>query len=629
MCGICGVFSYDSNPGVQGPVRAMNAQMTHRGPDQDGFLFDGPIGLGHRRLSIIDLEGGKQPIPDEGKRIWAMLNGEIYNFRELRRDLEGRHRFRTESDTEVLVHLYEEKKEAFVELLNGMFALAIWDSREETLLLARDRLGIKPLYYTEQPERFLFASEIKALIASPWVDPQVRNESVYAFLRLKYVPGPDTIYRGIRRLEPGTLMRVRRDGITRRRYWQIPPVQAPPRKVSKVAEEIRFLLEDSVRRRLVADVPVGLLLSGGIDSTALLGILHQNGGSGAKTFSVGFPNFTAFDETVYARKAASRFQADHSELQAEVEGLPDLLFRLAWHMDEPISDPAIFPTYILCRYASKNVKVALSGEGADELFAGYNKYWKDRWLTRFRRLPRPVRSAGLGLIARMGKGSRRWRRIGRRLQMPAGIQRHLDWSALFSPEELRELSGGFFGPREEDRLQENLRSLIPAQPGDPLDAALRIDLCGSLANSLLMKVDKIGMACSLEVRVPYLDHRLVELAATLPASWKVRHGDNKWVLKQAIGDLLPRSIRDRPKHGFDVPVSAWLRDGLRETARRCLGPESVVERRFFRKGAVGAILQDHLSGREDRGEQVWGLLILEAWFRTFIEPGGTPRGSIA
>jgi asparagine synthase (glutamine-hydrolysing) len=621
MCGINGIFSFVADPGIEPAVRAMTAALTHRGPDDEGFLFDGPVGLGHRRLSIIDIAGGRQPIADENDRYWVILNGEIYNFPDLRRELESRHRFRTETDTEVLVHLYEERGEDFVDALNGMFALALWDAREHVLLLARDRLGIKPLYYSEQPDRIVFASEIKALLASGRVEAEVDTESLYDFLRLKYVPGPATIFRGVRRVEPGTMVRIGRGGVRRRRYWSLPSPQ-PPARAGAVIEEIRELLVDAVRRRLIADVPVGLLLSGGIDSSALLAVAHGHSGDGTRTFSVGFPEFPGFDETDYSRRIAARFGANHHELRAESIDLSEMLFRLTWHMDEPISDPAIFPTYVVCRHARGEVKVALSGEGADELFAGYNKYWKDRWLGRWGRLPEPIRSAALRLAAGRGADPGRRDRIEHRARMPAGIDRHLDWSALYRPDELFALSAGEFGPHHEERLQTLMRERAAPADGDHLDAALRLDLRTSLVDSLLMKVDKVSMATSLEVRVPYLDHRLVERAAALPVTWKLRGGDTKWVLKRATRRLLPRFIRNRPKHGFDVPVSAWLRGGLRETVRDCLASGSEIEARFLRRGSVSDLARRHLDGGEEHGERLWALLVLEAWLRTFVAPAG-------
>ncbi|MBI4161833.1 MAG: asparagine synthase (glutamine-hydrolyzing) [Acidobacteria bacterium] len=627
MCGICGIYRSEADPALPAAVRRMTAALTHRGPDQEGYLFDGQAGLGSRRLSILDPAGGRQPIADERQRYWVILNGEIYNFRDLRAELEDRHRFRTRTDTEVLVHLYEERGEAFVEGLNGMFALALWDRRERTLVLARDRIGIKPLYYYEAPGRFLFASEIKALLASGWVEPEVADDALYDFLRLKFVPGPGTIFRGVRRVEPGTVLRVDPGGTRHRRYWTLPGAGPISRRRREAVAEIGGLLLDSVRRQVVADVPIGLLLSGGVDSSALLALLHRVLGPGVRTFTVGFPRAAGCDETAPARRVARRFEADHHEIRAEPEDLPSLLFRLAWHLDEPIADPAVFPTYLVCRYARGEGKVALCGEGADELFAGYNKYRKDRWLSRLRSLPGPLRAAGLRLAALRGGGRRR-DGIRRRAEMPAGPGRMLDWSAMFRPAELEDLTGGAFGPLQEERLQANLRA-IGAGDGDgtdPLDAALRFDLRTALADSLLMKVDKASMAASLEVRVPYLDHRLVEAAVALPSGWKIRRGDTKWILKRAAREWLPGFVRRRPKHGFDVPVSAWLRDGLRGTARACLGPESAAERRFFRPGTLGALLDRHLAG-EDHGDRLWGLLVLEAWFRTFVEPRGEARGS--
>src|SRR6266403_3129981 len=572
MCGIVGIFNFDpQRPVGEDLLRVMNVTITHRGPDEDGFYLNGPLGMANRRLSIIGLKDGRQPIANEDRTVWTVFNGEIYNYPDLRRDLEARgHTFRTSTDTEVLVHLYEEHGEDFVRELNGMFAIALWDDRRRRLLIYRDRLGEKPLYYVRTGKRLLFASEIKALLRDPAVDRTVDPAALYDYLSFQYNPRRETIFRGIVRLKPGTMLVVSADGVSERTYWELPVSADAPRSEDEYLEALRALLRDSVKRRLLSDVPLGAFLSGGIDSSVVVGLMSEVLVEPVKTFSVGFKVAGGYDESTHAERVARHFGADHHTLVVESMDVEHLLPRTVYSLDEPVADFAAIPTFLVSEFARRHVKVVLTGEGADELFAGYEHYRLAAMLARYQRLPGGVRRflSALGAVAppRLAKAL-----AAGALDSLAGFRLV---KSVFRPAELDGLLSG------DVRAQLNGVAVQPdfarifARAGDldPLNRYLLADLATCLPEDLLMKVDKMSMSVSLEARVPFLDHRVVELAAGMPSTLKWRRG-GKYILKRLAAGLVPQDIIERPKHGFRLPLDRWFRAELRPMAEDLLlGP---------------------------------------------------------
>ena len=611
MCGICGLVSLDASAVDPTPLSAMNESLRHRGPDSDGSFIDGPVALAVRRLSIIDLEGGDQPIGNEDGSIQVVQNGEIYNYRELRARLEQRgHAFSTRSDTEVLVHLYEEQGPDFLADLRGMFALALWDTRERRLLLARDRFGIKPLYYRTEGGLLSFASELKALPRR-----EVDLDAVQAFLAFNSIPAPLSIWQNTRKLPAGHLLRWEGSGGPRvERYARVAP--APLSEVrqeseAELAEELRARLRDSVRAHLVADVPVGVLLSGGIDSGTLAALAAVESGERVQTFSIGFEE-SSFDELADARKVAERYGTDHHELVVRPDAA-ELLPRLAAVFDEPFADSSALPTYLVSELAASHVKVALSGEGGDELFGGYYTYVADLLAPRFGRAAGALRPLVERLPTSSAKASFDYKakRFARAAHLPA-LERHHAWKEIFSPDARAEL----LRPERGNRWSplEVLRTRFADSEGAELLARLQaVDLGVYLVDDLLVKTDRASMAHSLEARVPYLDTVVAELALALPTRLKVRGLAKKRLLRRAVAPLLPRSVVYGKKRGFSIPAATWLRGDLEPFARTVLSVDNIRRQGFFRPEAVTRVLDDHVRGREDLSRQLWGLLAFTLW----------------
>jgi asparagine synthase (glutamine-hydrolysing) len=617
MCGICGIHG----PHDEALLARMTDVIAHRGPDDAGIYRDGVVGLGIRRLSIIDLSGGHQPIANEDGTLWIVYNGEIYNFREIRESLEAKgHRFTTKSDTEVILHAFEEYGEACVHLFRGMFAFALWDAREGILRLCRDRLGIKPLYYAQAGGAFLFGSEIKSILEHPAVVREVDPEALDLYLTFQYVPGPRTLFRGIRKLPPGHWLRWRAGSLSLSRYWDLVIEDAEPGVIeAEAVAEFRDLLEQAVRLRLLSDVPLGALLSGGIDSSTVVALMSRASGV-VKTFTVGFDVPGEPGEIAEARAVAAALRTDHHEVivgPSHVQDLP----RLIWHMDEPIADPAALPTYFVCRLARELVTVVLTGEGGDELLGGYPRYAWFRMAQRLGRWLPPLSLDGpvLGFLGAMA-GSRggRLRQILADLPPP---ERHIAWIANFTDADKTRLYAADFRaqvvPGAAARLVEPF--LADGAPGDMIQRLMAVDVHTWLVDDILTKVDKMSMATSVEARVPLLDHRLVEFVATLPIALKVRNLGTKRLLRQAVTDLIPQRTVARRKRAFQVPVAAWLRQGLREFAADILLSRACRERGYFQPGVVGTLLEDHLDGRADHSQKLWNLLCLELWHRVFMD----------
>jgi asparagine synthase (glutamine-hydrolysing) len=593
----------------------MSATLVHRGPDDEGLLHRGPVALAARRLSIIDLAHGHQPIANEDGSVAVVQNGEIYNYRELKRELEGAgHRFATDCDTEVLVHLYEQDGEGFVERLRGMFAIALWDDRERRLLLARDRFGIKPLYYRQVDGALSFASELKALVEQPGFSREIDPRAMSAYLAFNSVPAPLTIFAEARKLRPGFVLSWRDGEVEQRRYARPGPVAADRVRsgsADELAAELREVLRDSIRAHLVADVPVGVLLSGGVDSGGLTALAAGESIEPVKTFSIGFEE-AGFDELSRARLVAERYGTDHHELVLRPDAV-ELLPKLVDSFDEPFGDSSALPTYLVSELAAGEVKVALSGEGGDELFGGYYTYVADLLAPRVGRLAalaRPLVEALPSRTDRVGFDYKA-KRFARAAADPDPLMRHLGWKEIFSEGRRRELLGaGSTGWDPFDLYRERYAETAGAAPLARLQDA---DLGIYLVDDLLVKTDRLGMAHSLELRVPFLDPRVAEFAFALPTALKVRGFAKKRLLRRALAPLLPREIVHGRKQGFSIPIAAWLRGPLEPFAREVLSPAVLERQGCLDPATVESLLDRHCAGREDLSRQLWGLMALTLW----------------
>lgn len=633
MCGIAGaVWTATGRPLPRPQLDAMVAALTHRGPDdcgshidevlhQDGSGRTG-VALGHRRLSIIDVDGGHQPLANEDNSVWVAFNGEIYNYRDLRRRLEGSgHTFRTCSDTEVLVHLYEDEGPRFVEHVNGMFAIAIWDANRQRLVLARDRLGQKPLVYYHQGDRLLFASELKALRHADDVPRDVDPAAVDLYLTYQYIPHPHTIFRGIRKLPPAHVAVFERGNLSVESYWR-PPFQSERRRPrAEVVEELGHTLAASVRMRLMSEVPLGAFLSGGVDSSLITALAQAELSRPLKTFSISFP-IPEYDESEHARHVAAWCGTDHQEFRVEPDAV-SLLPDLVHYFDEPFADSSAIPTYYLSQKTREHVTVALTGDGGDELFAGYPRYRAVRLGQFFDRLPAPLRDlAAARLWQRLPASARQKSPLRRFKKLTASLasspdRRYLQWIAIFDEDRRAELYTDEFIAElpEADPLSFLSTALARASRRDAVTRTSLADLVTYLPCDLMTKVDIASMAHSLECRQPFLDHRLVELAAELPLSMKFRRLQGKRILRDAFDRHLPASIWKRPKMGFGVPLDHWFRGPLAPMAREVLLDPATIARGYFRTDVVTRLLDEHISGQFDHAYRLWALLVLEYWHR--------------
>jgi asparagine synthase (glutamine-hydrolysing) len=611
MCGICGVVS--ANGSVDpGRIERMSATLVHRGPDSAGEFVDGTVALAARRLSIIDLETGDQPIANEDGTLHVVQNGELYNYRELRRELErAGHTFRTQGDTEVLLHLYEQHGEGFAERLRGMFAVAIWDAARRRLVLARDRFGIKPLYYRHTAGELAFASELRALPRG-----EIDLDALEAFLAFNSIPAPLTIFREVRKLPAGHVL-VWEDGSVRLERFARP---APlPQRIedeeAELVEELRARLRDSVRAHLVSDVPVGVLLSGGVDSALLAALAAEETAEPLRTFSIGFEE-RSFDELADARRVAERYGTQHRELVLRPDAAL-LLPALAEAFDEPFADSSALPTYLVSELAAGDVKVALSGEGGDELFGGYYTYAADLLAERVGGLARLARPVVERLPSSSEKASLDYRakRFVRAAHLPP-LERHHGWKEIFSPDLRAQLTGRRSAFDPVDLLRARYSE---TQGADDLARLQDVDLGVYLVDDLLVKTDRASMAHSLEARVPYLDTVVTNLALALPTRHKVRGLSKKVLLRKAAAPLLPREIVHGKKRGFSIPAAAWLRRELEPFARETLSAETLRRQGFFEPRVVHALLDDHVAGREDLSRQLWGLLGFTLWHERHVE----------
>jgi len=609
----------------------MCERLAHRGPDERGivnFPRDGQeaggratAALGIQRLSIIDVQGGHQPIANEDGTIWTVLNGEIYNFQELRKELEQRgHRVATRSDTEVIVHLYEEEGETFVNRLDGMFALALWDERRQRLLLARDRFGKKPLLYAEEGNRLIFASEFQALLSDESIPRELDLTALDYYLTYMAIPAPLSIYRAVRKLPAAHLLIHDRAGTRLQRYWALAYTPKLALSEADATERLLELLTEAVRKRLVADVPLGAFLSGGVDSSAVVALMTRCSDRPVKTFSIGFEE-VRYNELPHARRVAQAFGCDHHEFVVRPLAL-EVLPTLIQHFGEPFADSSAIPTYYLSRLTREHVTVALNGDGGDEAFAGYARHSAARLAERWQAVPTLVRGPidwlAQWLLA-TPTDRQQWRgRIGRFFQAASRSRpaRYQAWVGIMD----EDLKTALVGPRNGFTASPNMIEQLfdQAQALDPVDAALAVDTAFYLPTDLLVKMDIMSMANALEARSPFLDHHLVEFVARLPSSMKLRHRTSKALLKQTLTGILPEDNVHRRKWGFAVPIGTWFRTELREFLEDHLRSAHCARDGLLRQDAVAVLVEAHLSGRADYTHQLWTLLVLELWYRRFI-----------
>ena len=625
MCGIAGVYEYATGRPVETQALLdMLSVIRHRGPDDEGTYVHNNFAMGMRRLSIIDLAGGKQPISNEDGSVTVVFNGEIYNYRELREKLRARgHKLVTASDTEVIVHLYEELGQDCVRELRGMFGFALWDAARQRLFIARDRLGIKPLYYLEHRGCLIFASEIKAILQHPHVTADVNMDALSQFISLKYVPAPQTMFAGIRCVPPGHTITCDPQKLEVKSYWQLSFARDENYNASeeKCAEQLAELLRECVKLHLVSDVPFGAFLSGGVDSSTIVALMSQLLDRPVKTFSVGFDgNGAAYSELPYARLVSKRYETDHHEILVRPSDLMNLAEKVVWHLDQPIADNACVANYMVAELASRHVKMVLTGEGGDELFAGYARYAGEAMWSWFRNIPQPARSLAVRLSKRI-PGFRRPKLALFALSQPSEVTRLTNWFPLFNSEMRAQLLSDQFKRATSDASAERIfaEHLAATDATDSLSRMLYLDTKLWLPDDLLARGDKTSMASSLEARVPLLDHKLVEFAASLPPHMKLKGLTRKYLLKKVARRWLPSEVIDRKKEGFPMPFSIWFRNEARDFVRDLLSPATLKRRGLFDVAYVEQLLQHHESGVADHGSLLWGLLSLELWHRIFLD----------
>lgn len=623
MCGIIGFVNSDQQqPANERIARAMNQAIVHRGPDDEGFYVNGNVALGMRRLSIIDLSGGHQPISNEDGSVWVVFNGEIYNYRELRELLLARgHQLKTNSDTETIVHLYEDYGDELVQHLNGMFGFALWDERRRRLLVARDRMGEKPLYFTQTNEAFIFASELKALVEHPAVERRVNLLALRKYLQYEFVPSPHTMIEGVQKLPPAHRLIFENGRWRTERYWQL-SYGGERLKLSEeeAAEEVRRRLREAVRMRLVADVPLGVLLSGGIDSSAMAQLACEAAGGRVKTFSIAFEE-KSFDESSYARKVAAQLGTEHYEKRFTEREMLDIVPEIPRLLDEPLGDGSLIPTFLLSKFTRERVTVALGGDGGDELFAGYPTYGAHRVARLYQRLPQFVRGgliepavAALPVSTENLSFDFKAKRFVRGASHAAGT-RHTIWMGSYDAEQQRELlRPEIIAACPDEEVFDEVLPYDRANGNDNLtERMMKLDATHYLSECVLFKVDRASMAASLETRAPFLDHTFVEFVLKLPVDMKLKGFTGKYILKKAMRGHLPDDVIDRPKKGFGMPVAKWVKGELRGFVRDTFAPERLNRRGLFNADYVQRLLDEHERGVADHRKLIWTLLMFEMW----------------
>ena len=612
MCGICGIVYFDKEREVDRSIlEKMTRVMVHRGPDDGGFYLNRNVGLGHRRLSIIDVSGGHQPMSNEDSTVWIVYNGEMYNYLELQDDLIKKgHRFRTQSDTETIIHAYEEFGEKCLEKFRGMFSFAIWDENRQQIFAARDRIGKKPFYYTEIDGTLLFGSEIKSILQHPIFKREVDPLALDLYLTLRYVPGPLTMFKNIQKLQPGNYLISKNGNLSSHEYWDISNgCGTESVKREEYLDAFTTLVEECVRIRLMSEVPLGVFLSGGIDSSFIVAMMSKMVEKPIKTFSVGYEKDYGTNEFNFAQMTARRYKTEHYELNIKSKDFYDFIPKLVWYLDEPISDPAAIPLFFLSEFAKQWITVVLSGEGADEILAGYYIYKKMLWLNRFQCVPKLIREELLLRILKKIFWNEKWKRYLKLANLPL-TKRYHSVSNAFSSEAkgaLFPLSKDFDGHLE-NLFDDHYKKV---NTWHDLNKMLYVDLKVWLPDDLLMKADKMTMATSMELRVPFLDHKLVEFAFSLPVNLKLKGNTTKYLLREAGKDLLPTPILYRKKKGFPVPISEWFKGELNRIARETLLQSESACRDYFNPGVIDLILKRQTEGKNDFSEQIWNLLVFE------------------
>ncbi len=624
MCGICGISYSDHQTPEKSTIEAMTRAIIHRGPDSDGFHAEAGVGLGVRRLAIIDVKGGDQPIPNEDESLWIVFNGESHNFPDLYADLVKRgHEFRTRSDTECILHLYEEYGDDCVNHLRGQAAFALWDRKKKKLLLARDRMGKKPLYYTVQNDTLYFASELSALFAALPHKPAIHLEAIDLYLSLQYIPDPLTAYDGIYKLPPAHRLVWQNGNAKIEQYWDFTYQPKHTASEDELIEELRVLLKESVRMRLISEVPLGAHLSGGIDSSIIVALMAELSNAAVKTFSVGFEE-EAFSELEYARAVARRYSTDHHEFILKYGDIPSTLEKLTYHFGEPFADSSAIPLYHISKMTREHVTVVLNGDGGDEDFAGYQRYWLDPLANTYLRAPQFLTRELIPSMARILPDNSD-RPVGQSLvnglkrlhQLPEIDARAsiLRWGSYFSPRQRAQL-----WKREYDFKPDNAQRLLverfDAAGGSFLDKTLYTDLHTYLPGDLLVKADRMAMAASIEPRSPFLDHKLVEWSARLPDQLKVRGRSGKYLLKKAFADKLPENVRRHRKQGFGIPIGAWFRGPLHGWSKELLLANGSALHHWFDGKAIFSMLEEHRARRVDHGKRIYALTMLALWLKT-------------
>lgn len=629
MCGIAGWINLNTTEpqtDAQSVLHSMCDTIVHRGPDSEGIWTDDTVALGMRRLSIIDLHTGDQPVYSEDKTIVAMVNGELYNFREVRAQLEKKgHRFVTQTDVEIVPHLYEEYGEDFVDHINGMFAIALWDSRRKRLILARDRYGEKPLYYGVFGGKLIYGSEPKALLAHPDVSRELNFDALRQYLSYDYVPAPLSIYKGIFKLPAAHTLTAENGEFKTRRYWNVSfNKNGHVRSLEEAAGELRSLLSDAVRMRLVADVPLGVLLSGGIDSSTVAAFAAQHATETVKTFSIGFSE-DSFDETSYAREVAAHLNTDHYEEILSVAKAADLIGEIGGWLDEPLSDGSLIPTYLLSKFVRKHVTVAIGGDGGDELFAGYPMYYGHKVAAAYKMIPGVIRSGMIEPVVRRLPVSTknlsfdyRAKRFVRSARYDT-VTRHHSWFGSFSiDEQLPLLTDAVLAQTSGDIYAGARETLAICDAQNEIEQMQYLDMNYYMAEDILTKVDRAAMAVSLETRAPFLDPRIVEFAATLPLDFKLRGRQGKYILKRAVEGLVPRSVLNRSKKGFGIPIAEWLKGRLNPMLHDLLAPEHLSDQGLFEPDHVQQLIKEHEMGAASHHKQLWTLLVFQLWHDNFL-----------
>jgi asparagine synthase (glutamine-hydrolysing) len=633
VSGVCGKLIFDPASKVSPAlIKSMASTIAHRGPDDDGYFVSGPIGLGFRRLSIIDLGGGHQPLSNEDGSIHIIFNGEIYNYQELRRYLIGHgHIFKTQTDTETIVHLYEQLGEACVEKLRGMFAFVIWDDRNQSLFLARDRVGIKPLYYSQSRSSVVFASEIKAILADPEIKTEVCSSMIDRFLTFDYLPGEETLFKNIYKLAPGHSLTFRAGKSYKRQYWDL-HFEPSPSTFGQAKSRLLHLLEESVSLHMISDVPVGFLLSGGVDSTAMLGLARGKTSFPLSSYTLGFSDPDVTDERPYARLAAQRYGSEHHETTINATQFAEFLPSYIWHMEEPVCEPPAVALYYVSKLAKAFVKVLISGEGGDEAFAGYSNYRHLLWIERLKHLPAPIRqvfTAAFSMLSGLiwpGSPAKSAQFLSSRLE--DSYYGRTSHPARFFNRKWPQFYSTDFAQSVDKKFSSHVatRHLRNAQHAGPLGKMLYTDTKTWLPDDLLIKADKMTMANSIELRVPLLDHKILEFAASLPQNFKVRGFTTKYIAKEALSDLVPREIIQRKKAGFPGPYEKWFRQDLKDWVRDLLLDTKTTARGYFQKSAVERMLsEDSTSGGYSK--EIFDLTVLELWHRQFVDKAQPSQSS--